>query len=466
MRTVESFHSSTRGTRNVSARRKPTPSYLLHRQSGRARAVWTDQIGVRQQRLLPGKYDSPESRTAFARLQLELATAPHRPPGPDRPELSVNEVLLAFLVWAEGHYRTPAGEPTTEVGELKRSLKPVRELYGATPAAEFGPKKLAAARQGMIDLGWCRTLTNRRVDRVKRAFKWAAAEELAPVAVYQSLRTLPGLQKGRTAARESDPVEPVDPAHVAAVLPFLSRHTRAMVELQRLTGMRPGEVCRLRLAEVDSTHEVWVYRPEKHKTAHRGKRRVIPLGPRARAVLIEFLTGDDPPPMGWEAVDLNDPTARVVMADAYEEAGRVEDAMLLRDTDRQVVRVGGCVVDPDAPVFSPAREREERFRRWRSARKSKVPPSQQNRRKAKPARVPSAEYHPHALTDSVARACKKAGIDRWHPNQLRHTFATQVRKQHGLEAAQVLLGHARADVTQVYAERNEALAVAVAAKIG
>ena len=55
---------------------------------------------------------------------------------------------------------------------------------------------------------------------------------------------------------------------------------------------------------------------------------------------------------------------------------------------------------------------------------------------------------------------------RWHPNQLRHTFATRVRKEHGLEAAQVLLGHARADVIQVYAERNLTLAAEVAARIG
>src|SRR5207253_2014030 len=65
---------------------------------------------------------------------------------------------------------------------------------------------------------------------------------------------------------------------------------------------------------------------------------------------------------------------------------------------------------------------------------------------------------------SEVEAWRKAR--RWHPNQLRHTFATRVRKQHGLEAAQVLLGHSRADVTQIYAEKNEALATAVAAKIG
>jgi site-specific recombinase XerC len=54
----------------------------------------------------------------------------------------------------------------------------------------------------------------------------------------------------------------------------------------------------------------------------------------------------------------------------------------------------------------------------------------------------------------------------WHPNRLRHSFATRVRKEYGLEATQVMLGHSHADVAQVYAERNQQLAAAVAAKIG
>jgi integrase len=55
---------------------------------------------------------------------------------------------------------------------------------------------------------------------------------------------------------------------------------------------------------------------------------------------------------------------------------------------------------------------------------------------------------------------------RWHPNQLGHSFAIEVRREHGLEAAQVLLGHSRADVTQVYAERNTEPARKVAERIG
>jgi len=57
-------------------------------------------------------------------------------------------------------------------------------------------------------------------------------------------------------------------------------------------------------------------------------------------------------------------------------------------------------------------------------------------------------------------------VPHWHPNQLRHTRATAIREAFGLEAAQAVLGHARADVTQVYAERNLALAAKVAAETG
>lgn len=453
----------------MSNRRKPTPSYLLHKQSGRARALWTDSTGTRQQKLLPGPYDSAESRTAFARLCLELQTAPLQTPNVQPAGLNLNEVLLAFMDWAATHYRTPSGEPRTEIGELNLSLRPVRELYGTTPAAEFGPRALAAVRQHMIGLGWCRTLINRRVDRIKRVFKWAVAEELVPVTAYQALRALAGLRKGRSEARESDPVKPVDPAHVTATLPFLTPHLQTMVELQRLTGMRPGEACQLRLCEVNCTEDVWVYRPVQHKTAHHGKTRAIHLGPRAQAVIAAFLRGTNPPPDGFDHIRLDDPdqsTARLVMADAYQEVGRERDAGLLRDTARTVVVVAGCVVDPTLTLFSPYRAREERFRAYRLKRKSKVQPSQLKRRKTNPQRLPAAEYTPHTYAHAVRVAARKAKVPHWHPNQLRHTFATRVREQHDLEATQVLLGHSRADVTQVYVERNEQLAVAVAAEMG
>jgi site-specific recombinase XerC len=55
---------------------------------------------------------------------------------------------------------------------------------------------------------------------------------------------------------------------------------------------------------------------------------------------------------------------------------------------------------------------------------------------------------------------------QWHPNQLRHSKATETRKRYGLEAVQVTLGHASADVTQIYAERDYDLAARVAREVG
>jgi integrase len=73
---------------------------------------------------------------------------------------------------------------------------------------------------------------------------------------------------------------------------------------------------------------------------------------------------------------------------------------------------------------------------------------------------------PSSYAHAVARVCKQLGIPAWHPNQIRHSYGTRARAAMGLEAAQLALGHTRADVTQVYAERDAGLAAKVAAKLG
>lgn len=57
-------------------------------------------------------------------------------------------------------------------------------------------------------------------------------------------------------------------------------------------------------------------------------------------------------------------------------------------------------------------------------------------------------------------------LPSWSPNQLRHSAATEIRKKFGVEGAQVILGHASADVTQVYAERDQKLAAEIARTLG
>jgi len=449
-------------------RSNPVPKYSLHTATGQAFVKVPDGAGGRRFVYL-GKYGSEESRAEYRRILAGLHTPPAGVGSPSPAAAvppTVNHVLVAFARHALEYYRRADGKAASEIDELKRSLRPVRHLYGDSPAGAFGPKALAAVRQRMIDLGWCRTLINRRAERIRRVFRWAAAEELVPAAVYQSLRALPGLKKGRTGARESDPVHPVDPAHVAATLPHLRPPVRAMARLQELTGMRPGEACGFRFADLDRASELWVYRPTLHKTAHRGKTRVIPLGPKARDVLTAFLVGDHPPPALAPTFDPSDPEARLPAAAAFETAGRTHDADLLRDLTRRVELLAGCVVDLQAPLFSPARDREDRFRAMRAARRTKVPPSQRGRRAAHPKRTPAGAYNTHAYAVAVSRACERSGVPHWHPNQIRHTFATEVRRAYGAEAAQVLLGHSQLSTTEVYAERNLDLAARVAAERG
>jgi integrase len=445
-------------------KRKPAPSYVIHSATRRGRLVWYNHLGERKQKLLPGQFGSKESLAAKARLELELATAPTR--STDHCGMTINEMFLAYIEHAEQHYRGPDGNPTDETRHLRTVSRLVRELYGHLAAAEFGPLALKAVRQKFVDLKWCRKTVNARVERIRRMFKWAVAEELVPPATYQALAAVSGLQRGRSTARETEPIGPVDDAVVDATLPYLNRHVAGLVELQRLTGCRPGEACAIRRCDIDTGGAVWLYKPTRHKTAHRGKSRIIAIGPKAQEALRPFLAPD------LEAY-LFSPSRAVEELNAERSANRQTPRYPSHMKRNETKRKGTNRERPPAekydrgsyelavdracdrafPPAAPLAQREgetvaEWWGKWVGKGKNK-------------------RWIPGRLTEkqrAEVKAWRKA--HRWSPNQLRHTFATRVRKAHGLEAAQVLLGHSRADVTQVYAERNEELAVSVAAKIG
>jgi hypothetical protein len=363
-------------------------------------------------------------------------------------DLRVAELIARYIDFAKGYYRQNGS--TGEHEPIRRALIPLGEMFGLLRVNEFGPLKLKALRQRWIDEGRVRKQINAAVHRVVRCFKWGVENELVAGEVFHALRSVGGLRFGRSGAKESEPIRPVDAALVDAALPFMPAQVRSMVELQRHSGMRPGEAVQMTPAMIDRSTSPWEYRPARHKTQHHGRDRVVFLGPRCQALLAPYLDGRE----------------------------------------------------PDAPIFSPL-EALTSIRAERSARR-KTPRSYGNRPgtnvKSKPKWKPSATYTTASYQRAVIRACEwafplpshlarqrrekvtawkerigEAGVAeaaawraryRWHPNQLRHSFATAVRKAHGLEAAQILLGHATADITQVYAERDAARAAAVAAQIG
>jgi integrase len=345
-----------------------------------------------------GEYESPESRSEYDRLIAEWLLggrqSTHAPR--DNPaDLTVAELCLRYLEWATGYYRK-RDEPTSEIHNVKRAIRTLRQLYGHTAAREFGPLALKATRNRWIDEGLTRSGCNRLTGIVKRIFRWATEQEFVPSTVYHGLAAVTGLRKGRTEARDNKPVGPVSDDVLNKTLDRLSPMLRAMVELQALTGMRPGEVIQLRGGDLDMSGPVWAFVPREHKTEHHDRHRMVFIGPRAQEVLRPWL----------------------------------------RD-------------DPDGFLFGPRQNREAQLKNRPTPR----PPTPSERRRRK-RRSFQDHYSRNSYLLAIRRACERAGVAPWSPNRLRHLAATRIRARYGIEMTRTILGHSDVGVSLVYAERD------------
>lgn len=374
------------------------PTYKKHPNCNQARC-WVAGAWV-----YLGDFNSPESLEAYRRVcaEITVSSAPAVAARATGRAATVNELLLAFLKHAAEFYRRPDGTPTNEVNEYKQALRVVRRLYGSVPAGEFGPVALAAVRDAMVRKDWCRTRINKQVGRIRRCWKWGASKEIVTADAWVALGTLEGLRKNRSPAKETAPVRPVEEADYQGTLPHLMPTPRAMVQLQRAAGLRPCEVRLLVPADLDTSGDLWLYKPDEHKMAHLGITKAIPLPPSARAIIEPRLAGRGP-----------------------------------RDY-----------------LFTPAEAREEWYAARRARRTCPLYPSEKPRRSppAKHKKKWTTRFSSYGYAQCVRKACRRAGVTAWTPNQLRHSFGTEVRERFGLEVAQVLLGHKNAKTTEIYAE--------------
>jgi len=359
-----------------------------------------------------GEYDSPESKTKYERLIAEWLCRNHQTPEAGTA-ITICELMAAYLTFASNYY-VKNGIRTREFGCIAEALREVRKLNEGILVADFGPRALKAVRSVMIDHGWSRKYINKQVGRIVRMFKWGVSEEIVGPSVHQALATVSGLRQGRTAAPDHKPVEPVPDPQIERTLPHLPPVVADMVRLQRLSGARPGEIVRLRPRDIDRTGEVWAYHLDSHKTEHHHRHRVVFFGPKSQQLLSGYLHED---------------------ITAY--------------------------------CFSP-KESENR-RRAELHQLRKTPLHHGNRPKARKAdakRQPADVYTTDSYRRAIRRVCDRFGIPKWSPNQIRHTAGTEIRKEYGLEAAQTVLGHSNAAVTEIYAERDMALAAKIARELG
>ena len=161
---------------------KPTPA-----QQAEAARLW-------QQYLVEGK---PPAR------KRQAVVTPAQPVS--QSVLTIGELMAQFLAFAEGYYRRQDGTTTSSVDEIRMADRSLA-AWAAAPVDSFGPKALKAVQVQEIDRGRPRVTVNRISKTIRRAFKWAAGEELAPATIWHALQAVPPIQKGRIDAPELAPV--------------------------------------------------------------------------------------------------------------------------------------------------------------------------------------------------------------------------------------------------------------------
>jgi integrase len=207
----------------------------------------------------------------------------------DELAVCVCDIAARCLMHCEIYYRDVRGRRTSSYDGARMAIRALEPFFDL-PAVHFGPLRLQSMRALLVEQGRPRVTCNRVVKAVRRLFKWAASQELIPVAVSGALATVDPLRAHRTPAPELPPVKPVDDDVLEATIAHLPKVAADMARLHRLTGARPSELCSMRPCDIDRfDQEVWSYTPVTHKTAWRGEERVIHIGPKAQAILEPYL---------------------------------------------------------------------------------------------------------------------------------------------------------------------------------
>ena len=344
------------------------PSYRHHKPSGLAVVT----AGGKDHYL--GKYGSTESREAYGRLIARYASgSPVETAKTSTGGLTVCEIVLAFLRHGDQHYRK-AGKLTDEVACIKSAVRPLVELYGDTDASDFGPLALKAVRQKMVDGGWTRGYVNKSCGRIRRVFRFAVSNELCEPSVLQRLEAVDPLLEGRTDAHDNPARHVVPQSAIDAVRDETNERTRDLIDLALATGARPGELCMLTGAMLNRSGDIWTAVLDKHKMAHRGKRRVLAFGAKSQLILRKYLKAD-----------------------------------------------------PSVLLFTITRG---------------------------------------TFSNNIKAACDRLEIPRFTGHWLRHNAASEVRRTDGLDGAQIVMGHSKADTTEIYAHLDDERLIGIARKRG
>ena len=225
-----------------------------------------------------GRYGSPESKIAYARLVAEIQTNPIAVPLPNEDKrATITELTVGFLDHAKTkvnstdytHYRTVI-------------LDFLDKLYGDKfPVDDFKPRCLKLVREEMVKTRrFCRNSINKYTRFIVAIFAWGVENDLVLETTHRALKVVRSLPKGHEGTFDHEERDPVPDDVVIRTLPFMPPTLRAMVTLQRILGMRPSEIIKMRVGDIDRSRNngLWYYVPGSYKTERYVGKIIFPMG--------------------------------------------------------------------------------------------------------------------------------------------------------------------------------------------
>ena len=333
-----------------------------------------------------GLWGSPEAKVAYARFIAQLQSNPitygigQRVIGTGGADVLVAELAADFF----RHIQNSVRMHPAHICHFKTTIAYLVEIYGDILVDTFSPKKLKTVRDQMVRRGkLCRKGINDYIGRIVRIFAWGVEEEIVQPNTVAALREVKNLSKGSPGTFDHPPRQDVPDDVIRKTLPFMSPTVRAMVMIQWYTGMRPCEVCKMTVGDIDWTRVpgLWHYIPNGHKTEEYVGEKIVPMGKPEQELIAPYMEGKK----------------------------------------------------PESAVFSPRTAIQELKEQRRAERKSKIIPSQQerdNRRAKHPSDNVGEFYDESSYRKAIGHAIKKGNsilpegekIPHWTPYPLHKNF--------------------------------------------
>jgi integrase len=210
---------------------------------------------------LGGAYGSPESKAAYHRFIAGLLEAKESPvpiphseakaspafAPPSKETLTTVRGLTAEYL----DYAKVNADCTTYSFNRVVVLDFLAPLCGnGTPVDSFKPSLLKKVREEIVkSRRFCRRTANRCVNSIISIFRWGVENDLVQETTWRALKAVRPLQKGDLGTFEHEERQPVPDDVVRRTLPFMPPTLQAMVQLQRILGMRPNEIFNMRVGD-------------------------------------------------------------------------------------------------------------------------------------------------------------------------------------------------------------------------